>query len=208
MLKLKQMSLGPLGTNCYIVYKNKQALVIDPGGDANRIVDFLHQEGLTASAILLTHAHFDHIGAVQTLRTELGLDVYLHQNEQAWLSDPNLNRSTAFGTAIVTEQAEHMLESGKLEIDSFIFEVIHTPGHSPGSVSFVFEEAGFVISGDVLFQHGIGRTDLPGGNMKQLEESIRKQLYLLDDAYTVYPGHGPETTIKAEKVSNPFFPDL
>lgn len=208
MVKLKRMSLGPLGTNCYIVYDNKHALIIDPGGEASNIVEFLQQEGLSACAILLTHAHFDHIGGVQLLRTDLALDVYLHQNEQDWLDNPELNRSASFGAEIVTKRAEHILQSGKIQVGPFLFDVIHTPGHSPGSVSFIFEEAGFVISGDVLFQQGIGRTDLPGGDMKQLETSIRRKLYLLDDAFVVYPGHGPETTIKAEKENNPFFPDL
>lgn len=207
MLKMKQMSLGPLGTNCYIVYDEGQALVVDPGGEANQVIAFLQQEQLSAQAILLTHAHFDHIGGVQALRTDLGLDVYLHQNEQDWLGNPDLNRSGSFGSEVVTDPAEHMLKPGELKIGPFQFEIIHTPGHSPGSVSFVFAEEGFVISGDVLFQQGIGRTDLPGGDIDQLETSIRNQLYALNDSLTVYPGHGPETTIKAEKRNNPFFPD-
>lgn len=205
ILEIKKMSLGPLGTNCYIIYKNKQALVIDPGGEANKIIDFLQQEELSAQAILLTHAHFDHIGGLQPLRTNLGLDVYLHQNEQEWLGNPDLNRSSGFGPKIIAARADHTLEPGNLEIGSFQFNVLHTPGHSPGSTSFVFAEENLVISGDVLFQQGIGRTDLPGGDIKQLEESIRNQLYLLDDSFIVYSGHGLETTIAAEKNNNPFF---
>lgn len=208
LLKVNNMQLGPLGTNCYLVHNNKSALVIDPGGEANKIITFLQQNQLTAEAILLTHAHFDHIGAVEALRTNLGLDVYLHQAEVDWLGNPHLNRSASYpGEAIITNQAEHMLIPGKLTVGPFTFEVIHTPGHSPGSVSFVFEE-GFVISGDVLFQQGIGRTDLPGGNMDQLELSIINDLYQLNESFVVYPGHGPSTTIKEEKKSNPFFPVL
>lgn len=208
LLEINNMQLGPLGTNCYIVYNNKSALIIDPGGEANKIIAFLQQNKLTAEAILLTHAHFDHIGAVEALRTNLGLDVYLHQAEVDWLGNPHLNRSAYYpGEKIITNQAERVLIPGKLQIGSFTFEVIHTPGHSPGSVSFVFEE-GFVISGDVLFQQGIGRTDLPGGDMAQLESSIRNYLYQLNDSVVVYPGHGPKTTIKDEKKNNPFFPAL
>jgi glyoxylase-like metal-dependent hydrolase (beta-lactamase superfamily II) len=206
MIKVKEMSLGPLGTNCYIVHNHEQALVIDPGGEANKVVTFLREEQLSAQAILLTHAHFDHIGGVQALRTDLDLDVYLHQNELEWLSNPDLNRSRSFGSEIVTDRAEHTLKPGTLQIGPFQFDVLHTPGHSPGSVSFVFAEAGFVISGDVLFRLGIGRTDLPGGDIRKLELSIKNQLYALRDSLIVYPGHGPRTTIEAEKENNPFFP--
>lgn len=199
------MSLGPLGTNCYIVYDDNNALIIDPGGQANQIISFLQENNLSAQAILLTHAHFDHIGGVDSLRNDLELDVYLHYNEAEWLENPHLNRSAAFvGEAIVTKQAEHMLKPGVLQVGSFTFEVLHTPGHSPGSVSFLFDKDEFVISGDVLFQQGIGRTDLPGGNMGQLQSSIRNHLYQLDDSYIVYPGHGPSTTVKDEKRNNPF----
>lgn len=201
------MSLGPLGTNCYIVSKEGDALIVDPGGEANIIIDFLKQESLSAQAILLTHAHFDHIGGLEALRAGLSLDVYLHENEADWLGNPNLNGSSSFGNEIVTKRAEHVLKNGTLQIGPFEFKVLHTPGHSPGSVSFIFEEA-FVISGDVLFQQGIGRTDLPGGDRRQLEASIRNHLYQLDDSFIVYPGHGPETTIKAEKRNNPFVPAL
>lgn len=204
-MHVKSMSLGPLGTNCYVVYDDRNALIIDPGGEANIITDFLDEEKLSPQAILLTHAHFDHIGAVEDLRFFYGLDVYLHKNEASWLEEPRLNGSISFtGEEIKTKQAEYILEPGEIRIASFTFEVVHTPGHSPGSVSFIFKDEGFVIAGDVLFQQGIGRTDLPGGDMKQLETSIRKHLYQLDNTFVVYPGHGPRTTIGNEKANNPF----
>ncbi|MBY7143376.1 MBL fold metallo-hydrolase [Virgibacillus sp. NKC19-3] len=204
-MDIKGMSLGPIGTNCYIVYDDHNALIIDPGGEANNVIDFLHKEDLTPRAILLTHAHFDHIGGVEDLRNYYDLDVYLHENEASWLEEPRLNGSISFiGKEIKTKRAEYMLEPGEIHLAPFTFQVIHTPGHSPGSVSFIFKDEGFVISGDVLFQQGIGRTDLPGGDMKQLEDSIRFSLYQLDDTLVVYPGHGSRTTIGNEKANNPF----
>lgn len=199
------MSLGALGTNCYIIYDQKTALIVDPGGEAEKVITFLESEGLVPQAILLTHAHFDHIGAVDELRNHYNLDVYLHEEEADWLENPDLNRSLMFTReAVRTKPPEHLLKPSKMDISSFRFEVIHTPGHSPGSVSFIFHEHAFIVSGDVLFQQGIGRTDLPGGSAAVLEASIKDQLYQLPDTFTVYPGHGSKTSIGAEKQNNPY----
>ncbi|GGB29381.1 hydroxyacylglutathione hydrolase [Lentibacillus populi] len=204
-MKIKEMSLGPLGTNCYIVYDDQHALVIDPGGDADQIISFLTMESIEPKAILLTHAHFDHIGGVEPLRSYYGINVLLHDNEAAWLEDPGLNGSALFiGEEIKTKKAEQPLKPGTRTISSFTFDILHTPGHSPGSVSLVFSNEKIVFGGDALFQHGIGRTDLPGGDFEQLIQSIQQKLYLLDDSYVVYPGHGPATTIAEEKRNNPF----
>lgn len=201
------MSLGELGTNCYIIYDESNALIIDPGGEANKVTDFIEEMNLTPQAILLTHAHFDHIGAVDDLRKHYNLEVYLHKAEAEWLGNPSLNRSTAFTRKeVVTDPPEHLLTPGKLVISTFAFEVIHTPGHSPGSVTFIFAAENFIVSGDVLFQQGVGRTDLPGGSMNELVDSIRNSLYCLDDSYIVYPGHGGSTSIGAEKRFNPYVP--
>lgn len=205
-MNIKRMSLGPLGTNCYIVYKGNDALIIDPGGDEREVITFLDEHQLKPLAILLTHAHFDHIGAVDALRHFYHIDVYLGQDEEDWLENPLLNRSTLMGKEISTESPEHLLTPDKLNIGDFSIDVLHTPGHSPGSSSFVFKNAHFVVSGDVLFRHGVGRTDLPGGSFPQLKDSILNQLYHLPDDYIVYPGHGPETTIAEEKQNNPFVP--
>ncbi|HEY4602637.1 MAG TPA: MBL fold metallo-hydrolase [Cerasibacillus sp.] len=205
-MKIKQMPLGPLGTNCYIVYKGDVALIIDPGGDEKEVISFIDQYQLKPLAILLTHAHFDHIGAVGALRHLYDIDVYLGKDEQEWLENPHLNRSTLMGMEIRTESPEHLLTPGKLNIDDFSIDVLHTPGHSPGSSSFVFTDDELVISGDVLFRHGVGRTDLPGGSFVQLQSSILNHLYHLPDHFIVYPGHGPKTTIGEEKQHNPFVP--
>ncbi|HLR62410.1 MAG TPA: MBL fold metallo-hydrolase [Lentibacillus sp.] len=205
-MKITGMEAGPLGTNCYIVHNNTDGLIVDPGGNPEEIINYLAKEKVNPRAILLTHAHFDHIGGVDALRSYYNVDVYLHVNEAEWLENPEYNGSTSFmGSAIATKRAEHNLDQGRMDIGTITFEVIHTPGHSPGSVSFIFNDRQFVISGDVLFNQGIGRTDLPGGDMNVLEQSIRDSLYQLPESFTVYPGHGPATTIGDEKKHNPFF---
>ncbi len=199
------MALGPIGTNCYIVYDKGKALLIDPGAEPDKIAEFLEREGLKVQAILLTHAHFDHIAALDEIRETVDTDVYIHENELSWLSDPQMNGSSKLiGNEIVMKPAEFTFKMGPMEIGDFHFEVIHTPGHSPGSVSFLFDQNEFIISGDVLFYHGIGRTDLPGGNMAEIEATIQNKLYQLKESLTVYPGHGPHTTIGEEKQNNPF----
>ncbi|WP_067730411.1 MBL fold metallo-hydrolase [Oceanobacillus damuensis] len=204
-MNIKGLSVGPIGTNCYIVFDNNDALIIDPGEEPERILGFVNQRELTVQAILLTHAHFDHFGALEEVRKKTGAMVYLHENEIPWLSDPMMNGSFKLqGSEVTASPAEKTLVPGKIAIGAFEFTILHTPGHSPGSVSFVFEKEYFVIGGDVLFHQGIGRTDLAGGSMRELEASIRNELYALDDTYTVYPGHGPATTIGAEKKNNPF----
>lgn len=205
LMQIKGMPLGPIGTNCYIVYDNGNALLIDPGAEADKIKAFLEREGLQVQAILLTHAHFDHIAALDDIREVVDVDVYIHENELSWLSDPQMNGSyKLLGNEIVMKPAESTLKMGPMQIGDFTFEVIHTPGHSPGSVSFLFDQHEFIISGDVLFYHGIGRTDLPGGSMKEIEATIQHKLYRLKESFTVYPGHGPQTTIGEEKQNNPF----
>lgn len=204
-MQIKKMSLGPLGTNCYIIYEKGDALVIDPGGEAAHVISFLRDNDLTPHAILLTHAHFDHIGGVDELRSHFHIDVYLHENEANWLVEPSLNGSYRFvGEEISTSRPDRLLGLGTVKISSFIFESVHTPGHSPGSVSFIFPQEQVVFGGDVLFEQGIGRTDLPGGSLEQLEASIKNHFYTLDNQFTVYPGHGSATTIGNEKINNPF----
>ncbi|AUJ26274.1 MULTISPECIES: MBL fold metallo-hydrolase [Virgibacillus] len=205
-MHIHAMSLGPLGTNCYIVYDQEEALIIDPGGDAEKVTQFLQDHHVTPIAILLTHAHFDHIGAVDGLRKAYHIDVYLHELEANWLEDASKNGSLLFTQKKVeTERPDQFLYPRKMALGDFSFHVLHTPGHSPGSVTFVFTTEKFIISGDVLFQQGIGRTDLPGGDFQQLEKSIKESIYTLDDAFIVYPGHGPKTNIQFEKQYNPFF---
>lgn len=205
-MNITGLSLGPLGTNCYIVSTDNKALIVDPGGDAAKVDAYLTEHNLTPLAILLTHAHFDHIGAVHDVRHKYDIDVYLHTNESEWLENPELNRSILMGDEFVvsTDKPDQILTPGELTIGPFNFEVIHTPGHSPGSVSFIFHDDQYIVSGDVLFHQGIGRTDLPGGSLDVLANSIINKLYKLPDEFAVYPGHGIQTTIGSEKTNNPF----
>lgn len=203
-MKFTNFSLGQLQTNGYIISNNGQALLIDPGAEAVRIIQFLADHRLTPVAILLTHAHFDHIGAVDQLRSQYQIPVYVHPAEKEWLMNPKLNSSSYFPLGDVKiKPADATFDMGDMSIADFNFEVIHTPGHSPGGVTFVFEDQSTLISGDCLFRGGIGRTDLIGGDQRRLFKSIEK-LYQFPDHFSVLPGHGPETTIGYEKKHNPF----
>lgn len=206
-MKIETLALGPIGTNCYIVSKEDKCLIFDPGAEADKIEKFVTEQNLTPLAILLTHAHFDHIGAVDAIRKKYQIDVYLHEAESDWLENPELNRSILFfgkQAAVHTEKPDKHIDVGTWEIGPFSFEVRHTPGHSPGSVSYIFHDDEIVVCGDTLFFQGIGRTDLPEGDFQTLMNSIFNQLYTLGEDFTAYPGHGPSTTIGKEKYSNPF----
>lgn len=210
-MKWTKISLGPLQTNGYLLEHQGEAVMVDPGGEENRVNTLLQERGLNLKAIWLTHAHFDHIGAVQPLREKWGCPVYLHQEEKDWLVNPNLNGSGLFPGVlkIEAEPAEELIKSeGIFSEGAFACEVIHTPGHSPGSVSFYFKEENVIFSGDVLFMSGIGRTDLPGGDQEMLMETIQTRMMKLPANTTVANGHGPLTTIGDEIRSNPFLTGL
>lgn len=203
----KQIPVGPLQENCYVIWNDeKQGLIVDPGSEGERIIQFVRDLGVAPVAILLTHAHFDHIGAVDTVRDEFKIPVYIHKNEQDWLEDPTKNGSARFPLGqISARKAEQIIDGEQiLSIGSFQIEIFETPGHSPGSISFYFKNGDVVFSGDALFQGSIGRTDLPFGNYEQLIESIHKKLLILPEQTVVCSGHGPETTIENEMSSNPF----
>lgn len=206
-MKWEQIPLGPLQTNCYLLINDlSECLIVDPGEEGEKLISIIKNKGLTPVAILLTHAHFDHIGAVDTVKKELNLPVYIHEKEKDWLSNPALNGSQFFMMGeIKASPAEQLLnKEGKLSIGPFIIDVLETPGHSPGSLSYYFADGGFVVAGDTLFQSSIGRTDLPFGDHDTLMKSIHHKLLVLPEETIVLPGHGPVTTIGAEMDSNPF----
>jgi hydroxyacylglutathione hydrolase len=206
-MKWKRIPVGPIQANNYVLWNdNLEGLIIDPGSEGSRINVYIKENNIIPKAILLTHAHFDHIGGIEEVRNQWNVPVYVHKNEADWLVDPNLNGSSIFPVEdIRTNPAEVLFEREELAtVGSFTFQVLETPGHSPGSVSFYFDDAAVVFSGDALFQGSIGRTDLPGGNHQQLLASIHDKLLVLPENTIVASGHGPETTIHNEMDTNPF----
>lgn len=202
-----QLKTGTIEENCYLVYNDEALLIIDPGADAEMIQEQIKKIQQQPVAILLTHTHYDHIGAVEALRNTYEIPVYVSPIEQEWLGDPILNLS-GLGRHddmdnIIVSPAEYEFEMKQYRLGNMSFEVVPTPGHSAGSVSFIFDD--FVISGDALFKGSIGCTDLYTGNLEQLLYSITTQLFVLPNEFVVYPGHGEPTTIEHEKKTNPFF---
>ncbi|PJO43553.1 MBL fold metallo-hydrolase [Lysinibacillus xylanilyticus] len=210
MINVRSYSLGPVQTNCYIVSnKNKECLIFDPGEEADRIVKAIRSNNLKPLAIFLTHAHFDHIGAVDVVRKAFDVPLWIHEKEVSWLGDPTKNGSSKYAALpdyIVDAPAdENIIKKEQLfEISDFYFKAIFTPGHSPGSISYIFENDGFAIVGDTLFEQGVGRTDLIGGSTKTLLTSIHDKLLTLPEDTIIYPGHGNYTTVGAEMETNPF----
>lgn len=205
-ITIQSFVLGPVQTNAYLLTneETKKAVIIDPGMNPASLIRKL--DGLEIEAILLTHAHFDHIGGVDEIRKLKGCPVYLHDLEADWLTDPKRNGSLRWpelGVAISSDPAEYALDDRMtLSLIGTTFKVMHTPGHSPGSVSFLMDN--HLFGGDVLFRQSVGRTDLPGGSADVLHDSIHEKLYVLDDGVIVYPGHGPRTTIGYERDNNPY----
>ena len=204
-MEILTLALGPIGTNCYLVADAAgDTAIIDPGGDADQVLAALEARGWRATRILLTHAHFDHIGAVAELHAATGAPVALHA------LDLELYRSGGGGrkyglTFEIGPDPETALESlTDVTVGGLTFAVLFVPGHTQGHVAF-YEQAGkAVFSGDVLFEDGIGRTDLQGGDYATLMHSIRDVLLQLPDDTAVYPGHGAATTIGRERRLNPF----
>ncbi|MBZ3647385.1 MBL fold metallo-hydrolase [Enterococcus hirae] len=206
-MHIEQIKTGMIEENCYLVYNDEALLIIDPGEDAAKIKTQIEKTQQQPVAILLTHTHYDHIGAVEELRQFYQIPVYVSPLEQSWLGDPILNLS-GLGRHddipnIIVSPAEYEFEMKPYRLGNMTFRVVPTPGHSIGSVSFIFDD--FVVSGDALFKGSIGRTDLYTGNLEQLLHSIQTQLFVLPDEFAVYPGHGDATTIEHEKRTNPFF---
>ena len=204
-LNMKTLVVGTLGVNCYILHNEgeREAVAIDPGGSEETVWHCLEESGLTLKAILNTHAHGDHIGAIDFLRENTGAKLYIQEADAPKLLDAHKNLSAFMGAPIVTRPADILLHGGEvLEIGSMKFTVLHTPGHSPGGVCYRMEDR--VFSGDTLFAESVGRTDFPGSSAQALLKSVREKLLVLPDETRVYCGHGPETTIGHEKRCNPY----
>jgi hydroxyacylglutathione hydrolase len=207
-MKWFRIPLGTLQTNCYVLtQQDGTCIIFDPGEEGTKLHNWLREKKLTPLAVLLTHAHFDHIGAVDYIRDSYKVPVYLHEKEGKWLADPALNGSQNFMmiSPIKIKEADVLIKNETiLHLGDFTIQVFETPGHSPGSVSYYFQNERIVISGDALFQGSIGRTDLAGGNHQQLLKSIHDKLITLPEDTLVLSGHGLETIIEDEMDSNPF----
>lgn len=204
MLRRDTLPTGPLGVNCSLVWdpETGEGVVVDPGGHARRIQDRIVRHGFRLVGILLTHAHFDHIGAARELQDLWECPAYLHAAD-LFLVQTLPDQLESFGMDPFRAPSTLDLHEGPALLG---LKTLHTPGHSPGSCCFLGEDAQgpFALVGDTLFAGGVGRTDLWGGSFEQLEASIRTRLYTLADPTVVVPGHGPETTIGDEATTNPF----
>ena len=216
-MKIDYLILGEYQTNCYVLRKEslglrnnesaQDCLVIDPGLEAGELIEFLDEKKLNPITVLLTHGHIDHIAGVSALRNRYPeIKVYIHNLDAEMLTEPKINLSAMTGSAFVTEAEDVSLkERDIIDLAGVKLLVLHTPGHTPGGISLYSKEDGVVFVGDTLFADSIGRTDFPGGSTSQLLGSVREKLFTLPEETQVYPGHGPATTIAAEKAHNPFF---
>lgn len=208
-MKIKKFEVGPLFVNCYIIYDEitKQAAVIDPGDEPDLILDFIKEENLNLKYILCTHGHFDHIGSVKELKDETGAKVVLHEKDiDIYRNSPQIAMQF-FGIEIEPQPEPDILinDGENLNIGNIQIKVIHTAGHSPGSICFYTKD--YLFTGDTLFAGSVGRTDLIGGSMTELFNSLKKIAFLPDETI-VFPGHGPKTKIGIEKKTNPFYHEV
>jgi glyoxylase-like metal-dependent hydrolase (beta-lactamase superfamily II) len=201
--------VGPLENNCFIIAdeNTKEALLIDPGDEPDRIHDLLTKNNLRVKYIVCTHAHFDHVGAIPELKNETGAKIVIHYDELDIYKHTKDQASVLWGYELdpLPDPDMFVSEGDILEIGNIKFETIHTPGHSPGGICLYGE--GIVITGDTLFAGSVGRTDLFGGDIEKLKKSFKK-LMALPDNTKVLPGHGPQSTIGKERISNFFSSEI
>ncbi|MEA2064532.1 MAG: MBL fold metallo-hydrolase [Gemmatimonadota bacterium] len=204
-LRTYKLPVGPMGANCYLAWDelDGQAVVIDPGDEPERIIEAAAGRGLQVRYILNTHGHGDHIGANSRVRDKFDVPLLIHEADAPMLTDPWLNMSAAFGVSILSPPAEGFLVPGRsVRFGTVELEVLHTPGHTPGGVSF--RGPGVVFTGDTLFCGSVGRCDLPGGDQAMQLKAIHENLLTLPMETVVHPGHGPSTTIGQEMECNPY----
>ena len=204
MAKVHTLVVGRLQTNCYILQSDSTALVVDPGDEPERILRFLTDIAVKPSRIIATHTHFDHVLGVDSIRDKFQIPFLIHHDDLSMLESmqSRVRQIMDFSVPPPPKVDQFLRDGESIAFGEDRLKVIHTPGHSPGSISLVGPR--FVLTGDALFNQSIGRTDLPGGDLDTLVRSITERLFTLDDDTIVYPGHGPETSIGDEKLANPF----
>ncbi|MCH5323820.1 MAG: MBL fold metallo-hydrolase [Eubacterium sp.] len=203
-MKIITMNLGELDTSCYIVVSDSgNAAVIDPADNAEHILDVLGKNSLTLKLILLTHGHFDHTGAAAELKEQTGAKVYIHKADECMLDDRQKNVSYLLpGFDYKSFAADVTVDEGDtVTLDEITFTVIHTPGHTAGSIMFTADNA--IFSGDTIFEGSVGRTDFYSGSPAQQRQSLQR-IMNMDGDFDIYPGHGGKTTLSAEKRHNPY----
>lgn len=206
-MQVEHLTVGPVQTNCYLAInkETKEAIIIDPGDDADRISMRLMQLEAKPVAILLTHGHFDHAGAAKALAAQYDILVYAHEKEAETLEDSRMNLSGPLAGGATTYHADVFLkDEQELTLAGLHMRVLFTPGHTPGGCCYYFPREDVLFSGDSLFCGSVGRTDFPGGSMRTLVDSVRNKLMSLPENTIVYPGHDIETTIEQERMYNPF----
>lgn len=206
-MKIEKYVVGIIGTNCYLVIneETKETVMIDPGAYPQKLKNVVKERGLKIQAVLLTHAHFDHIMGLDDVMEEGKVPVYVEEHDLEMMTDGNANLSTSYVSGGYQYKEAVPVRDGQiLEIAGLKFRAIHTPGHTPGGCCYYMEQDGVLFSGDTLFQASVGRSDFPGGSASQLVRSVKEKLMVLPEETHVYPGHMEETTIGYEKRHNPF----
>lgn len=205
MLKVERLPVGIYAANCYIVYceKTKEALVIDPGGEGEKILKRIEKLGANVKYIFLTHGHGDHIGGIIDVKNGTNAPVLIHEFDEELLKDANKNLSSMMFFESIQLSPDKILKDGdEFYLGNHLIKIIHTPGHTPGGISIKIENN--LFTGDTLFQGSIGRTDFEGGCYEDIIYSIKEKLVIYPDDTIIYPGHGPVSTIGREKKYNPF----
>lgn len=206
MIKIMSRVLGMISTNCYLLVnpENSESIIVDPADSPELVEELVVKSESKPQAILLTHGHFDHVGAALALKDMYGIKIYASKDEEMLLASPDINLSGAYGMNISFKADEWLRDGQEIDIAGFHIKAIHTPGHTAGSMCYYIEDEKTLMSGDTLFECSVGRTDFPTSSGAAMNASLRDKLAVLPDDVDVFPGHGEFTTIGYEKINNPF----